>query len=66
MIHNSSLQKSKEIRGSTCICKFSLVQQQTRCRVIVRGVVELDQGAVEYQVDLQCFTVWHRHKVLVL
>lgn len=62
----SSVQNSQETRGSTCTCKFSLVQQQTGCGVIVGGVVEVDQGAVEYQVDLQFFTVRQIHKGLVL
>lgn len=63
--HNS-LQNAKEIRGSTCLCKFPLVQQQIGCGVTVRDVVEVDQGAVEDQVDLQCFTVRHNLKQLVL
>lgn len=34
--------------------------------VIVPGVVEVNQGAVQYQVDLQLFGVWYFLKVLVL
>lgn len=54
------------ILSSTCLCKFPLVQQQMGCGVTVRGVVEVDQGAVEDQVDLQSFTIGHRLKQLVL
>ena len=46
--------------------EFSLVQQQIGLWVGGPDVVELDQGAVEHQVDLQRFTVWQFHKVLVL
>lgn len=54
------------IRGSTCTCKCSLVQQQTGRGVTVWAVVQVDQGAVEYQINLQFLAAWQTHKVLVL
>lgn len=66
MNNHNSVETTKEIGGSSYICKFSFFQQQMGCFIRVAGVVEVDQGAVEYQVDLQFFTVRHFHKVLVL
>lgn len=56
----------KRNESSSYTCKLSLVHQQVFCWVIIWGVVEVNQGAVEYQVELQAFTVRHNLKDLVL
>lgn len=55
-----------EEKGSNYRCKFSFVQQQAQCGVTLGAVVEVHQGAVEYQVDLQFVTALQFHKLFVL
>lgn len=55
----------KKKRSYNYICEFSLVHQQMGCLVTVASVVDLNQRAAEYQVNLQSFSIRQGQKDLV-